>query len=74
MALWRITALRHGRRVASSRVGPLPTDCPYNMRLSSSTPYVSFRHLYAASMSAYVSCSLACDQLKTFLSQNIVNQ
>lgn len=58
IALWRITALNAGTRVANSIVGPLPIDWPYNMISSSLAPYFSLRHPYAASMSAYVFCSL----------------
>jgi len=66
MGLWRMTALRFGKRVAKSVVGPLPTDWPYRIMSSSFAPYISTRHLYAASISAYVFCSLGCQKNSTF--------
>jgi len=45
IGLWRITALRFGKREAKSIVGPLPTDCPYKTISSSFAPYFSCRHL-----------------------------
>lgn len=64
IGLCKTTPLRFGKREARSTVGPLPTDWPYNINCSSLTPYCSLRHLYAASMSAYVLHSDGCLKAK----------
>lgn len=60
IGLCKTTPLKVVKREARSTVGPLPTDWPYKINCSSLTPYCSLRHLYAASMSAYVLHSVGC--------------